>query len=300
MGTTTTGASSGLRIVAFNTIPDAYRLTAAWVARHGHTMTLLVTTPGPPARRSTTYRETVALAPPEQEIAITTRPRRLVPIIAALAPDLIICASFAYRIPPEATAIPRLGAVNLHPAPLPRYRGPNPLRQIYAGEASLGATLHRIAPEFDAGPILGQVLRPIPEDATVGAVRVLLNEVIAAAFEEGLARAIAGEPGIPQDEEQATYAAAYTEAEYWLDWRESRATLQRRATGLNFFGPTAKATIAGQAYVIGNVTPLPDHGTPDAPGAILDREGQTFTLAVGDGAVVVAVEEAVTQTNQTA
>lgn len=289
MDTPANGPVNGLTIVAFHVRADAYAMTAAWAAKHGHRITLLVTTPGPPARRSALYRETIAAAPPEQEIVVTTRPRRLAPIIAALQPDLLVCGSFPYRIPPEVVAIPRLGAVNFHPAPLPRYRGPNPLRQLYAGEATLGATLHRIAPEFDAGPILAQVSRPAPADATPEAVWAVLGEVFAATFEAGLARAVAGEPGTPQDEAEATYAAAYTEAEHWLDWRAPRATLQRRATALNLGPPVARATIAGRAYTVARVTPLPDRDAAGAPGAVLDRDGATFTLGAGDGAVRVEV-----------
>jgi methionyl-tRNA formyltransferase/ubiquinone/menaquinone biosynthesis C-methylase UbiE len=222
MDTAMSRPAQGLKVVAFHVRADAYAMTVAWAAKHGPTIALLVTTPGPPARRSALYRETIAAGPPEQEIVVTTRPERLAPIIAALSPDLLVCGSFPYRIPPEVVAIPRLGAVNFHPAPLPRYRGPNPLRQLYAGEATLGATLHRIAPELDAGPILAQVSRPTPADATPEAVWAVLGEVFAATFAAGLARAVAGEPGTPQDEAEATYAGAYTAAEHWLDWREPR------------------------------------------------------------------------------
>ncbi len=287
----TTTPSGGLRIVTFNVRPDAYRMTAAWAERHGHTIALLVTTPGPPARRSMMYRDTIALAPPTQEIVVTTRPRRLVPIIDAVAPDLIVCGSFPYRIPAEIVDIPRLGAVNLHPAPLPRYRGPNPMRQIYDGQETIVATLHRIEPEFDAGSILSQQTRPIPADATMQALRAVIEDVIMATYEEGLERAIAGDPGTPQDEAQATDSPAYTEAECWLDWRDSPSLLQRRVAALHLEGQSARAELNGQARIIEQLTPLSgtfDHGEA---GAILDQGTRIFTVRAGDGAVRVVVAE---------
>ncbi len=123
---------TGLRVVTFNVLPVAYELVAKWAARHGHRIVLIVTTPGPPARRSTSYRGVVAQAPPETDILITTRPRRVaLPLIRALEPDLIISGSFPYRIPQEIVATARYGAMNTHPAPLPAYRGPNPTRLVY-------------------------------------------------------------------------------------------------------------------------------------------------------------------------
>ncbi|GAA2512184.1 formyltransferase family protein [Winogradskya humida] len=46
-------------------------------------------------------------------------------------------------IPPSLLAVPKYGAVNVHPSALPAGRGPNPARQLYEGASTLGATLHR-------------------------------------------------------------------------------------------------------------------------------------------------------------
>src|SRR5207249_3821808 len=52
---------------------------------------------------------------------------RIAPLLRALEPDLVLCAGFPWKIPPDALAVPRLGVVNFHPAMLPRYRGPTPV-----------------------------------------------------------------------------------------------------------------------------------------------------------------------------
>jgi methionyl-tRNA formyltransferase len=287
---TTTGlVHDPLRIVVFSVRPPAYRMMAAWAARHGHTTLLLVTTPGPTTRRSPMYLETIAAAPPNQEIVITTRPHRLVPIIAAVAPDLIVCGSFPYRIPSEVVDIPRLGAINLHPALLPRYRGTNPARQIYDDNPTIGATVHRIAPAFDAGLILSQQERVVPIDATIDAVGSIWWESMEASLDEGVARAIAGDPGTPQDEAHATEAPEFTDAECWLNWQESPRLLQRRVTALQMMGQTVRAEIAGSVYTIQHLTPLADHGTGVAAGIVLAEEPGSITVQVGDGAVAVGV-----------
>ena len=73
-------------------------------------------------------------------------------------------------MPPEVVTIPKYGAVNLYSAPLPLYRGPNPLRGVYDGHPLLGATLHWIAPEYDTGNILAQATCPLPDDRSVESV----------------------------------------------------------------------------------------------------------------------------------
>lgn len=276
---------TGLRVITFNVLPVAYELVARWAARHDHRIVLVVTTPGPPARRSISYRGVVALAPPETDILVTTRPRRVaLPLIRALEPDLIISGSFPYRIPQEIVATARYGAMNLHPAPLPAYRGPNPMRLVYEGFPTMGATLHRIVEEFDAGPILSQPTAPLPEWVTPETIQELLGSLVDRAIEEGTARAVAGEPGTPQDESLATYAAPFTEEEHRLDWTEPARVLQRKAAALNVFHPAAKARLDGKGWMIERLERA-DAGASAAPGTILDRTDGGMIVAVGDGAV---------------
>lgn len=283
--------TNGLRIVSFNVYPPGYAHVARWAQEHGHQIVLLVTSPSPKgARYGQGHRELIAALPPEQDALVTTRMRRTAaPVIAALAPDLIICASFPHKIPPEVTAIPRYGAVNYHPAPLPRGRGPNPQRLIYEGEMAAYGTLHRIAPGFDAGPILSQRKRELPADLTgtdiINAWIALLPETL----DEGVQRAVAGEAGATQDEGLASYAAPFTDDETWLDWREPARTIQRKAAALNMLGPVARACIDGQEMAIAQVR-AQCGALPDVPvGTIVERRGNRYLVRVADGAVEVTV-----------
>lgn len=78
--------------------------------------------------------------------------------------DLILNVHSLYLIHKAILQVPRIGAFNLHPGPLPRYAGLNAVSwAIYRGEASHGVTLHKMVPEIDAGPIVYQTLFPIDE-----------------------------------------------------------------------------------------------------------------------------------------
>lgn len=278
-----------LRIVAFNVLPQAYQLVAGWAAAHGHRIVLVVTLPGgDDGRYGPAFQGLLAAVPPEQDVLVTTRLRKTAtPVVAALAPDLIISATFPKRIPSGLVAVPRYSAVNLHPAPLPRGRGPNPLRLIYEGDLTLGAALHRVEPAFDAGAVLSLQTRRLPEDVTPELIMSTWGELLLAALEEGVPRAVAGEYGDVQDESQATYPLPFTGEERHLRWDEPARVIQRRAAALNVLGPTARAVIAGNEVLIRDVRARPGPAPDAIPGTVLARDGDTYTVRAADGAIDV-------------
>ena len=75
--------------------------------------------------------------------------------------DLLVSAFFNQRIDAAVTALPRFGAINIHPSPLPDFRGVDPVFHATLQCAPVfGASVHRIAMEFDTGPILARETRP--------------------------------------------------------------------------------------------------------------------------------------------
>lgn len=74
------------------------------------------------------------------------------------APDLLLVMNFDQILQPPVIALPRLGAVNIHPSLLPDLRGPCPVFWALAeGRGTSGATVHVIDDaRIDAGPILAQ------------------------------------------------------------------------------------------------------------------------------------------------
>jgi methionyl-tRNA formyltransferase len=285
---------TGLRVVTFNVFPPAYQLISRWAEQTGNKIVLVVTTPGPSTRRMPMYRGVLNSAPPDQDVLVTTRIRRVaLPLIRELQPDLIVSLTFPYRLPPELTSLPRYGALNLHPTALPAYRGPNPMRAIYEGYPTLGATLHRTEEEFDTGIVYAQYTAPMPVPTTRDAVLAVWAPLWMRAFAEGVERAIAGEPGTPQDHSKATYGAQFSEEEHWLNLAEPRAVLQRKETALNLAGGgNAKVMIEGKPYLVQRIEPLADSAPAAEPGTVLERNGDTLTLRVGDGAIQIAVTPA--------
>jgi len=275
-----------LRIVTFNILPIAYQLLTRWIHENGHKHILAVTTPGPTTRPTPDYKGIVDSAPRNVDILVTTRLRKVAtPLIRALEPDLIMCFSFPYRLTPELISIPKIGAVNLHPAVLPAYRGPNVFRMFYEDWHEYGVTIHWMDAEFDTGNILSQAKAPIPEEINPDAIMGNWLKIGYEALEEGMAKAIAGEPGTQQDDSQATYAAPYTEDELWLDWNDTVRDLQLKHMGLT---GQAKAKIDGKAYAITSLQKSENRENGEA-GRILSQDDSQFVIQVADGTVEVQV-----------
>jgi methionyl-tRNA formyltransferase len=79
--------------------------------------------------------------------------------------DILLNVHSLYIIHKEVLAAPLLGAFNLHPSPLPRYAGLNPVSwALFRGESTHGVTVHKMNPEIDTGPIVYQSIFPIEDD----------------------------------------------------------------------------------------------------------------------------------------
>ena len=99
--------------------------------------------------------------------------------IAAVQPDLIVCAGYMRII--GAIFVRRFEGrmINIHPSLLPKYTGLDThARALAAGDREHGASVHALIPELDAGPLLAQVRIPVlaGDDAASLASRLLPRE----------------------------------------------------------------------------------------------------------------------------
>ncbi|RKE22531.1 formyl transferase [Streptomyces sp. TLI_171] len=82
--------------------------------------------------------------------------------LTAFRPDLILAVRFGLILREAALAVPRLGALNVHPGELPRYAGLfAPFWTMLDGRATIGCTVHRIDRGVDTGPVLAAGRLPV-------------------------------------------------------------------------------------------------------------------------------------------
>ncbi len=109
-------------------------------------------------------RKKIVTAPPVKQVAAAAgipviQPEALdgdaVQTLQSLHADLFVVAAYAKIIPRGVLAIPRLGAVGVHPSLLPKYRGASPIQSaILNGEQETGVTIYMMDQKMDHGPIL--------------------------------------------------------------------------------------------------------------------------------------------------
>ncbi|MEZ4698865.1 MAG: formyltransferase family protein [Rhodothermales bacterium] len=146
-------------------------------------------------------------------------------LIASRA-DAALVQTFPYRIPAAVLDLPRHGFFNIHPGKLPAFRGPDPVFwQIKQGSASGAATLHRMTPAFDDGPIVWMEEVAIGPEDTYGVHLSVLIEAAGRCIEQFIALLSAGElPALPaQSEAEAGYQGRPGLDDLTVDWSASDA-----------------------------------------------------------------------------
>jgi len=82
--------------------------------------------------------------------------------VAAVQPDLIVCAGYMRLISDRAVRRFAGRMINIHPSLLPKYPGLRThARALAAGDAEHGASVHVVTPALDAGPVLARARVPV-------------------------------------------------------------------------------------------------------------------------------------------
>jgi methionyl-tRNA formyltransferase len=150
----------------------------------------------------------------------------------------------------EVLDAPKYGCFNLHPGPLPRYAGLNPVSwAIYNGETKYGTTVHKMKKEIDAGSIAYQSIFPINETETALSLmtKCILRGVplITRLIKDGIENP-AKIPCLPQDKEERQYFSKQIPNQGKLDFHCSAEQILRFIRACDF-GPYS--SIWGYPYI---------------------------------------------------
>ncbi len=284
-------ASESWRVIVITNVPDGmiYKVVDQAVRPLGHRIVGVLTTPGPKRRRSNSYLDVVAAASPGVDVLVSNRPERWAAMLAPLQPDLIICGGMPWLLPADLVALPRLGAINLHPALLPRYRGPYAVEWgVRNGDSEAGFTAHWISPEFDTGAILAQVRFEIDDEDDIDTLLAKFGGVMPELIVAALERVARGDPGDPQDESQATYAGLFEDSWRHINWREPARVVHNQVrswTGVRDIPKGAIGEVDGERLLVFRTRLEPDLAATNgsAPGTVVRRDDQRLVVQCGDG-----------------
>lgn len=277
-----------MRLAVFTVMDFAMEMILGVARARGDEITVVVTCPGPPSRRSDAYLGVVAKVPPNVDVLVCNDKSTYAAKVAPYAPDALICMGYPWLLPTDLLELPPLGAANMHNSLLPKYRGPNAFGwAIINGETELGLTSHRMDGQFDTGNILQQMSFPLGINDTMEALLQTIGPAIPRMINSTLDQIAAGAPGRPQQGD-GSYAPKFEPEFRYLDFDQPALTLHNKVRayiGGRDLPRGALATVDGEELCITESFYNPDlvNGFPSAaPGAVLLRNATRIVVQCGD------------------
>lgn len=209
--------------------------------------------------------------------------------IIALDPDIFVVVAYGRILPGSFLSIPHIGAINIHPSLLPRYRGPAPVQwAIINGDQETGVSTMWMDEGMDTGDILLNAKVAIMPDDTSGSLHRRLAEVGAQLLIETLTKLKSGNlVGKPQDKSGATYAPLLKKEDGRIDWTRDAKSLDALVRGMNPW-PGAFTFLSGKRLKVLKAKDL-QKLTKEKPGTVLEGFPGEFNVATDRG--ILALKE---------
>lgn len=229
---------------------------------------------------------------------LLVQPRRkdqapFIAAIAALRPDLLFVWSYPMLLSPELIALAPKGAVNIHGAALPEYRGGHVMNwTILNGERESAATLHYLDAGIDTGPIVAEERFPIGDDDDIATVQQKLRAAGETLIEKWWPAIVQGTaPRLPQDESRAKYYRMRSADDGLVDWAGTNVEIRNLVRALVAPWPGAYTWCGATKLVLRRVVAVPTAGSPAQPGTVVRCQPGDIRIATGSGDLqLLAVE----------
>jgi methionyl-tRNA formyltransferase len=222
------------------------------------------------------------------------RPRKEVEELITLHyPDAVVISSYNRVLGPDVLRL--CPFVNVHYAPLPRYRGNAPVNwAIINGEPSTAITLHLVDPGLDSGNILYQESVPIGADDTATTLFAKLNAIQAKHLGPTVARVLAtGWRGEEQVDAAATYGCARMPEDGEIRWDQPAEAIGRLVRALAHPFPGAFTFHEGGVLLVHHAEAAPPdrHYVGAIPGRVVRRSIAEGWVEVLTGRGILRVHE---------
>jgi methionyl-tRNA formyltransferase len=260
------------------------------LASGGHRIVAVMASPGRPGASVWSAARTMGLVTWD---AARVKDPALADDLREADVDLLLNVHSLFVVHPVVLRAPRIGSYNLHPGPLPRYAGLNPVSwALYRGETTYGVSVHRMDPGLDTGPIAFQTSFAVEDRDTALSLYtkciregiVLVRHLLEAASQGAI-------PSMPQDLSQREYVGGAPPDDCRIRWshpaRDVR-NLVRACDFLPFPSPWGhpRAALAGKPVHILK-TRLTGRVCDRPPGTVGERTGTSVEIACGDAWLAV-------------
>lgn len=211
---------------------------------------------------------------------------------AKTAADIMVCFAYGKIFGPKSLALFPLGALNIHPSLLPRWRGPSPVpAALAAGDGVTGVTVQYMAQEMDAGDIILQQSLSIEPHDTTETLLERCSQLGAELIVQALDKISAGTvQHSPQQTEGVSYCRLLQKEDGRIIWTEPACVLDRVIRAYHPW-PGAFTMWNGTQLTICKAAPyLLPYTQTDVPGTVLGidkRHG--ILIQTGEGILAVEV-----------
>ena len=222
------------RIIFFGT-PEFSVPILTELASENNLELFLVTAPPRPSGRTQTLTPTavsiegaklhLSILEPENPAA-----DEFIEKIKELKPDLFVVAAYGKILSPVLLAIPKYGALNIHPSLLPKLRGPSPIEgAILAGLDETGVTIILMDALMDHGPIVAHEKIKILPSETRLSLSPRLADISSRLLMKTLPQWVAGKiTPTDQQHDSATFTKILTRDDGRILWTRPAVELERQ------------------------------------------------------------------------
>lgn len=200
---------------------------------------LVVTNPAKPVgRKQESQRSMVQDRAEKMGLPIVSAEKitdEIIDKIKKIQPDFFVIVDYGKIIPQKLLDIPQYGAINVHPSPLPKYRGASPLQAaILNGDEETAFSIMLIDKQVDHGPILAQKKAEIMPDDTFGSLYRRLSDIYPNFLVETLKKYLSGKiKPVPQDDSKATFTKILSREDGKINWSKSAEEIERMVRAYN-------------------------------------------------------------------
>jgi methionyl-tRNA formyltransferase len=214
--------------------------------------------------------------------------------LVPLDPDYFIVGNFQQRLGAELLAVPRVAAINFHPAPLPRYAGLAPFYWIVRnGERRTAISAIKMDEGLDTGHLILQRDLLLTGRETALELRTRQEQENVLMLLDLIPRLANGSfTCAPQDLSQRSYFGRPFESDFLLDFNQDARTIQRHVRA-GYRHPGAYFHLPDQTKVIVLSTTGVDPRRlrePRIPGELARLGEQLFVAAANGWLEILSLE----------
>ena len=208
--------------------------------------------------------------------------------LATLNLDLIVVAGFDQILKPAVFNLPRFGAINSHPSPLPRYAGPAPVFwMVRNGERQSAITIHKITSAVDGGDIVVREPFAIEDGFTSGDVEARIREIEPEAIAKAVDLIERGDARYEaQAQEERSYLPYPSDKDKTVRWSEAAVSILCLLRALQP-EENVLTSMDGDEFSISDMSLVELAPDDLVPGEIVYDDGTRIVISTGQGGLSI-------------